>query len=510
MTDKERTGERPVLGFEVRGVEGIAEELRLEFLPGMNLLTGENGEGKTGATAAVVTAMGGDIGRPLTVNDRVDRGSVRGPGVHLNVGKRTTKAGTPSVDLAEHGRLGELIDPDGKTAATRDKKRADALLDFVEVELGEDLLLELSGGDEEIAAGVQIKGRNAPASLRELAALVKRMAEAVARDWEGRRDESSGAAKKARAEVARIGEELSGYPRPDRSPSALEKELEAVTRRAGSLTSERAVRVAREDERERLRAEVGGERPDVEALREEYLQKEREIAAAEERLRVMREQLEEVRTRGVEAAEVSKKWERLAEPVEGPEASEVEEADAAVKKIAADLEAARLYAALDEQKEAVDQATLEAKRRGEVAEQKRGIAAGVAGVLNKVLESQDLGDLRIDAEDGLCRLDKATGELEPFERLSAGERARAVFVGIGCSRYPGRLMPIDPHYWHDLQPSRQRELVRVALEEGVYLLSEHPTDHPGVHVVHLGEEWVEGAETSEAYALRILGGGGER
>jgi hypothetical protein len=409
------------------------------------------------------------------------------------------------VELADFGKLADIISPLGKTAATRDKNRAAALLDFVDLEVDDDLLLLLAQGDEEVAAGVQIRQENRPAlSLRETAAGVKRMAEAVARDWEARREQAEGKEKTHRKKVEDLGEDLAGYPRPDVTAKDLEEEVSAREREHGAMIEARKIRVAREEER--LNIGDIGERPDVDGVRDRYVAQEREIASMEEKLRAARERLEEIKSEGEELAATAKKWDerrrRLDETVEGPEEEDVEKMAILVRGLKADLEAARIYEQMDQEKQAMSEAAAEVKRFDRLATCKREVAQGVPKKLNQIIAEQDFGDLALDGEEGLCMIDRATGLLEPFERLSDGERARAALTGIGCKAYPGGVMPVHPHFWHDLQPLRQRELVQIALEEDVCLISEHPTDDSGVRVVHLGEEWVSSGETSEAYALR--------
>lgn len=506
----------------IHGVEGILGSLDLTFYDGMNLLTGNNEDGKTSATRAVVTAAGGSIGRPLRPHDAAGQGVVRAFGTVVTIGGRTTRAGAPSVELADYGTLGELIEPAGKTAATRDKRRVDVLMDYVERRVDAVLLLEMAGGDEEVAGGVQFK-KGEDLSLRAAATAVKRVAEAVARDYEGRAKAAQDAERAALGEVERLKKDLAGYPRPDGGAQGAEARYQEAIRSHERLKRERELRVAREQER----AQWGdvGERPDIEALEEEYAALTEQIGGVEQQLKELRRRQEEVVQGGRNRRAAVDQWElrkrALAASVTGPEEDEVTAAADAVRDASSDLEAAQLYAKVDEELERIAAARAANREAQRQAERRRVVARGVGAVVNGVLKSEDLCGLALDESDAhgadeeegkgearwrLCRIDPVTGALEPFERLSLGARTRLVITGIGCRKYPGRVMPIEPGFWYALQPSRQRELVKVAVEERIKLLSEIPTDEAGVSVVHLGAEFVEGDERAEAYVQRKLQG----
>lgn len=509
------------LPISISGVEGIPGQLDLVLRDGMNLLTGQNEDGKTSATRAVVVATGGEIGRPLRANDTVERGSVRGLGVVLNVGGRTTRAGSPSVELADYGTLGELIEPAGKTAATRDKRRVDILMDYVTGAVTPELLLEMAGGDTEIAGGVQGK-KGEELTLRASMAAVKKMAEAVARDYEARVKVSQELERSNLKILDDLKKEVAGYKRPEGGLSGAQRRHEEAIRRHESLTRAREIRVAQETERARW-GDIG-ECPDAEALRTEWMTVSEEVSTLKGRLYALEERLGAIEREGtarrIQIDQWTAKRDALAQPIAGPTADEVTAASAKLIETKGDVEAAEMYDAIDHAQETVEQQRAAAKIAQREADKRRAIARGVGAVVNRVIQASDLHGLALDEsdahdadeEDGkgenrwrLCRIDPDTGALEPFERLSLGARTRLVLTGIGCRKYPGRVMPVEPGFWYALSPKNQRELVAVAVAEKIKLISEIPTDAHGVGCVHLGTEWVNGGtETAEAYVLRTL------
>jgi len=76
---------------------------------------------------------------------------------------------------------------------------------------------------------------------------------------------------------------------------------------------------------------------------------------------------------------------------------------------------------------------------------------------------------------------------------------RAVLLGVGLLRYPGRMIPVDPKWFWQVQPARMRELVQLAIDEGIKLVTELATDRPGVAVIHLGEDWIGSGERGETW-----------
>lgn len=511
------------LPIHIHGVEGISGSLDLVFRDGVNLLTGNNEDGKTSATLATVVAAGGSIGRPLRANDTTGSGSVRGMGTVLNVGGRTTRTGAPSVELADYGTLGELIEPPGKTAKTRDNRRVEILMDYVQAPVTPELLLEMAGGDEEIAGGVQ--GRKGEIlTLRGAMVAVKKQSEAVARDYEGRVKTSESQERAALDATEKLKKEIAGYPRPRGGVEGAEQHHEEAIREHERLTRARELRVARE--RERAQWGDPGEMPDVDSLRAEWERVSEEVGGLEERLAALRLRQSEIKREGEKRAADLHEWEKrkrsLDTPIDGPTAQEVTDSAKAVVESKGELEFAQLYLSLDTAVRAVDTHRKDAIAAQKDADKRRRVAKGVGAVVNRVIQQEDLRGLALDESDAhdsedeeakgetrwrVCRIDPTTGMLEPFERLSLGARTRLVLTGIGCRKYPGRVMPVEPNFWYSLQPARQRELVQVAISEGIKIISEIPTDKGGVSCVHLGAEWVASGETAEAWVLKSIGGG---
>ena len=63
--------------FEISNVNGV-REAKITLKPGVTILSGKNGAGKTKAIEAITRAAGGKT--KLEASDGVEEGSVRGPG----------------------------------------------------------------------------------------------------------------------------------------------------------------------------------------------------------------------------------------------------------------------------------------------------------------------------------------------------------------------------------------------------------------------------------------------
>ena len=119
-----------------------------------------------------------------------------GPGLVVRMGHKQTKAGHAAVILADCGRIDQLLDPPGVTPETRANNAAKALLSFWDGTIDQAMLLEICGGDQMVAAGVQMKGEKG--TLEGVAGQAKAFAEQLARTREDQAKEHKGALDAAR------------------------------------------------------------------------------------------------------------------------------------------------------------------------------------------------------------------------------------------------------------------------------------------------------------------------
>jgi len=487
--------------YTIKGAGPNEDTLHLDFIDGCNVLIGPNAAGKTTAIDAL-RRTGGDESVKVVVNRESGVCQVEGPGVVLRVGGRTTRRGSPIVELINSGELHKLMDPTGETTKTRRKNQALTLLDLYANEVTQEQLLAICSGDKSIAAGVQGQGKDK--TLKDVAGGAKRFADALALNRETEASEFEGAAKAARKRLGVVRAELGGAPRPEGDVATQTEEVNELTAALGGLDTERKVRVAREEEREKARGLQLKTRPDTKEPRALWVgtlktleRLKGEVKAAEEALEI-RERL--MNLAKDDAAEWDERQKLLDEEITGPSHGDIELAEIHLADVQADLETLCLYEALDGATLALEDARAGHGVKAQEAADLRSKARSVAQVVNKILSEENFGGLQLDAEFGLSYCGSETGGVvQPFEELSAGQKARAVLLGVGLLRYPGRMIPVDPKWFWQIQPARMRELVQLAIDEGIKLVTELATDRPGVAVVYLGEEWIVSGKRGETW-----------
>ncbi|MEM7048949.1 MAG: AAA family ATPase [Acidobacteriota bacterium] len=461
---------------------GAVGSLDIKLRPGVTVLRGPNGAGKTTAIKAITRASGG--GGSLEPKRGAKAGSVRGPGVVLSIGKKVTSTGDPVVSLGDYGELAALIDPKRKGKEAAAKRRLEALLNLVPVEVTDDLFLELAAGDEEVAGGAEFRG----ASLDLLAAaeLIRRTANAVAKDHETRRDQADGAAAAAR-------ERLETYDTSsvDKAKSSVE-ELQEVARTAvRDLTRTRDRREAFETlQARRLEIQASlGARPEYEPVRELYKEQKALVAALKEELR--QAEIEEARllAAGNELHKQLLEWtERkkvLDAPIEGTTAEDVEAAEEAARQAEEDVQVAREASEIQGLRFEIEEAEKGKEASAERAAALRSIAQSVWARIADALESStDLPEGLLIDDGALCYVKPGTGEMVAFDELSLGQRTRLA-LEVALAAGDGDVLPLDPGFWAALQPERQREIATAAAERGAYLLTEAPADEPGIREEHI-------------------------
>ena len=269
--------------FRIRDVGGI-RDLVVRLLPGVNVLRGRNGAGKSTAIAAVTRASGGDA--EIEARDGAPIGTVEGPGVTLRVRKvvRTGSGGegTAQIELADTGPLTRLIDPGIADPDRRAAARLRAFSELANLPVDEGAIQVLADLDNEIG---QIVCERQPSDLIEAADLVRRTAHEIRRRHEE-------AAAKARLDL-QVAAERAGLVEQDlaplggeiaEDPDELGVRLANTEHRIHRLEDQAAVRRQLEQQQDEIRQSLG-ERPDVELARTVVADLQAQVRAAENRLR---------------------------------------------------------------------------------------------------------------------------------------------------------------------------------------------------------------------------------
>lgn len=475
---------------------GKLAHFKFELRTGVNTFMGANGVGKSTTQAALVAALGGPK-KGVTATDGVNQGRVWvNDELVLKVGKSVTADGHPSFQLASYSAISEVVTGgDLEDPKKADARRVKAILSMCPLPVTEDVCAHLAVGDVELM----------PIGLLhvlDVAEHVRQQANALALAQEKLEAQHHGEAQAHERALAEIEQEFLWPVVAESTVTQTAEEVRATAEKLRARATQQELlakqRAEAEARHKRITA-TAGERPDtagalllldqarmgVESAAAIAEQARKALAAAEARLIEARAlekgHKETLEARHTAAAQWDAQQDALREPITGPT---MEEAEAAAK-IAQEAEARVEVAELGDRhdgvfrvRRAAEQAAMAASARATVL---RSIAQGVSGRLGELLEQAGAPGL---AFEGGRLLAKQDGQMVPFqERFSAGQKMRKA-LEIALRAFKARIIPLDPHYWFDLQPSAKQEVHEIAVELEIFLVTEVPNDEPNITVVH--------------------------
>jgi len=455
---------------------GPHAKLTLELAPGLNVLRGRNGAGKSVAVAAIVAAEGGKA--RVEKKDGAPPGSVIMDGATvLKVGARINRDGSPSVEMGGYSEVGTIVDPGIKDPEVADAARVKAILGMIKVPVTDEVRGTLAGGDVALMDGPTD-------SVLAFAEHVRVRANKIAK-------QSEDAAQAARAVADAALASVAGVRLRADAPTL------AVAEEAARETSAKVTRVTllagqRKDHEARVAKirETLGKRPDVDAAvvaEHDAARREREAADA---LLVAKDAMTTASSNQSMAATIrrqvedaARKWDEqkkiMDQPVSGPTDEDVAAASEVEAAAKATLEASRIA---DKEANATANAKLrlaEVTKAKELAAAMRDVAGNVGTRLGEILANHGLPGMSVVGG----RLVACVGGKDVLfaERLSVGQRVWFA-LSIAVKAFPGRVIPLDPAFWASLQPSVQSEVAERAKEQGVFLVTEAPNDDDVISV----------------------------
>ncbi len=310
------------LRYEIENVGGI-ERADLILKPGVSVLRGRNGAGKTSAFRAISRAQGADI--ELERRDGAQFGEVRGPGVTLRVGKVVRATGHAELSLADVSPLSTLIDPQIKDSDAAARARLRALVELLGLAVDDDAVALLCGGDAAVAKWVADEVRaEAIDDLMVASEKARGRMHALARESEQAIEGAKARREAASGRMASILAEIGGAQALVDTP--IEVARAAVSE--GGREYERAVaqhdaRTQLEERQAALRASIGP-RPDdaphlelAHALQREVVGADLRVDDLERRIRKLQAELGIARElRAAKAAERSAALDAAAEALD--------------------------------------------------------------------------------------------------------------------------------------------------------------------------------------------------
>lgn len=473
---------------------GPHADLSLSFSPGVSVLHGRNGIGKSQAISATVAALGGD-GQPVSVLDGKLKGTVSVDGVLvLNIGKTVNRKGQPSVEIGSFSAISDMIDPGVIDLVKADSRRVKAILSMAPVPLNAEVIQVLTSGDDRLLA--RPPAVDAP-NILAVAEHFRNVANELALAEERKADVARARTDASSAALAELpsSESAMPYEMAVLVVAQADRKLSQVS----LLAAQRAEMIARH---ERIRATLA-EMPDASehgpaATKLRQLKETRRAAmnavaelraalnAAESDLKGVLAQEEAAKIAFEEVAKAADQWKihtaALQEPITGPVEEDVVAAQRSLEAAQKEAHAAKIKADRDLLQEQIGNLMVEADAAAEHCKELRTLAHDVSTRLGEILAKHGLDGF--DVEDGRLYA-TVDGKRQLFkERLSFGQQAKLA-LSLACRSFKSRLIPMQPEFWAALQPKSQRELVRLAVEMGCYLITEAPNDDDVISVESL-------------------------
>lgn len=490
--------------IELENIAAI-DHLSIPVQPGVTVLLGTNGAGKSSALEAVADVLRGSGKPSVTASDGADQGIVDVFGATLRVGRSSRRVGELAVESIE-GRfdLSDLANPGRKDAASGDSVAIKALVSLSGVKADASRFAALLPA--EFSAVVSSEALNTDDPV-EMASRVKRQFEAAAR-----KDEQ--AAEHLRNQAEALERLIADVPEGESDASVLMARLEAALAanseleaadNAADMALGRTTRARATLEEIDAKEKAAGIKTPAECweqveraavLRGQALdgvaKAREELLKAEDTLRQMQtiESAARERHTEAEARSAARKAAEAAIAQAGaatrPDPAEME---AAAQELAAAREAnnagVRIREAQAKKKEVAKLREAAGKQEKHAAEL-RDAAAATDDVLTELVKSKVL---KVKSIDGLPRLVLATkrGPHTFYRQLSDGERYKTGIDAALENLPPGGLLVLRQTAWQDLAPAIRREVHEYAKSKGVFILTALVADGP-LRVETMGEQ----------------------
>lgn len=474
-------------------IRDIGPVIELEYTmdkPGLHILRGKQGAGKTMTLRAVQWAVDGRTDVRPTRRDGTPRGVASVAGRVLQITRRTSQQGELTVDGLGDLNVADLHSPKFQTPIIRDQHRISTLLRLVGAEADAALFHELAGGE---GAFNKLVLDTETDDLVELAGRVKRALGARAQHHE---QEQARAQADTRAAMQQVeGVDLDA----PNDETALAADLGAASDHRAKLDQRsgdaaKVFAAAEKAQREFDSLERG---PSVAAIEEavatsakavanqkKSVQGYKEIlAAAEARLISLQGEHTQAADQLASAkreAEMRSAWEatiKAGTDVKAPTEQEVVEAatrrEKAQQAVATGIKVREAWAA----RKRAEASTVEAVQAGQAASKMRTAArkAGRDVLADAVARVPDC-PLRVEPDnEGEPRLVLKTNrsDSEPFDDLSDGQRWPII---LRIAAAANRLIVLPQAAFGELAPATRLLLHRLAVEHGCYLLTAEADD----------------------------------
>lgn len=471
---------------DIGGLPALAVTLQ----PGINVLRGPNGSGKTSAIGAITKAYGGKVA--IEKRDGAAKGTVEVPGTTVSMKMVARATGEAEVALANVGPFSEFIDPGIDDPERAEFSRMRSLLEIYPMPVDEAKLVELAGHDD---VAREVVGELREGGISDLLTAAERcrlVGHKLAREAESKVSQLEGAAGGAQQRLEAALEKVGGEEGlVEQTASQAETEGHAAAERLAVARQARAARLDLERRQGEIRATMGAA-PDPARFDRDIEIRQAAVAAHQARVDELTAQLARERetmagvvadleglrrARAEEHSQAMRHAANLAvlnEPATGPTEEEVEGLEQALARSKDLFRVARLsdeVRGVRAELEVAREAVKEAKRRAAAL---RDAATSIGWRIGEQLEKLGIEGLTIS--EGRFAVREADGTVHDFgRRRSEGQQVVAAFR-IFAPAYAGRVMPLAGHLWQSLDNDHRAEIASLAAAIPVYLLTEAPAD----------------------------------
>jgi len=468
--------------------------------PGLYTLTGGKATGKSTVLRGLQILQGHKV--EVTIHDGEMDGYVAGWGVVAPFGPRRRPSGDFELETLEGATFADFIEPQGKTAVTRDRSCIQTLIALTGVEAQPSDYYDLAGGRESFKK-LGIADTDDPIVL---AKRVKSKLEELAREAETEHNVEDGHVKAIEAQVAAV--DLAAPSDLD----ALMTERDAAKGLADLLASQKKAADVREEEIRKAREKLEDERKrytggTVNATGNELNEAEKKLNnwhdKVEELERALRDAtaMRDAQQVAVEQAglrhdnarrheiTISAWEETISKPLPAPTAEDIQAADDA---LAAAKTAYDTGVVVNEAKKAQERAESHRRKANlakATADAMRDAASQAFPILTTRLETREIIVEQIEDEARLL-VKHPTRKKKVFfnepNDLSEGQRIMvAIRELLPRVKKPG-IFDVPQHVYAGIQPADRAELHKFAADNGIFLFGAIIDD--GELEVHYGVE----------------------
>lgn len=470
---------------------GPVRNFYCEVHPGMNLLSGANGVGKSAVLNAIARAAGADVN--VEVTDGQAQGVVKlDDAVLLTLTRSRAKVdGAVEVSLASVSPLGLLIDPGIKDRKAAEQARIKALLQLFDLRVTLEVIAELVEGDEAALDLIEEEIGLARFELDPVALAAKLTGSHGVLNKRKRELEKQAAEAHGRWQAARPGDKPSGVATASVAEAQVHYERKVGDYR--QIQGEASQRASREEQIEQLKS-AQAKRPNVESAAAESAAWERalaqetsavarlesELAAAKERRHAAGTSYAQAVNRLGLTRKAEAQWlrnqELLDSEITGATEEVVETARQHVEIARNELAAARAREEYQQRLTAAEEARQARDRYTEIAARYEKLAKGVPARLGELLAQAGIksGALALTVEGGVLQVIRPDGTQEAFHRLSAGQRTR-IAMPLFIERNPSKLVSFPERFWNSLEAESKEEVAQILADFDCIGLTEVPT-----------------------------------